>query len=523
MKGLAVKGFATIEHIALLNVEGSSMVGVPGVAQRLFGSLKEVGVSVVLISQASSEHSICFAIPNSQTQLAEKAIRETFFNEIHHGRIQSIQVFKDCSILAAVGDNMAETPGVSGKFFTSLGNAGVNVRAIAQGSSERNISAVIDSHQTIKALNAVHAAFYLSNFTLSIGLIGPGIIGKTLISQIQELQEKIIKDSQLDLRIRGICNSKNMLLDKTRLDVNKWEENFKSSTLKANLEEFANHIHADHIPHSVIIDCTASETVAEHYCDWLEKGIHIITPNKKASSANIKSYNNLQNTLRENNSFYFYEATVGAGLPIISTLKDLIETGDEILKIEGIFSGTLSHIFNELNVNTKFSDIVSDAKQRGFTEPDPRDDLSGMDVARKVVILAREAGYSVDLTQIPIESLIPSDFPENLTIDEFMQKLPSLDDSIKRLVIKADEIDSVIKYVGSIDKDGNASVGIKSYSKDHPFARLTGTDNIIAFTTQRYFKQPLIVQGPGAGPEVTAAGVFADLLRLANHLGAKLR
>ena len=513
-----VKGFATVDGMALVNVEGTGMMGVPGVANRLFGALGEVGVSVVMISQASSEHSICFAIPEAQAALARKTVERTFFTELHHSQIQMVDVTENCSILAAVGDNMVDQPGVAGKFFSALGKARVNIRAIAQGSSERNISTVIDRADSRKALRAVHAAFYLSNQTISIGIIGTGLIGGTFLDQLKIQMETLRKEFKIDLRVRGILNSKAMVLNEQGRTLENWRESVKESSLPGDLETFVAHVQADHFPHAVILDCTSSAELTTHYPSWLERGIHIITPNKKANTGTMEFYRSLRSITRATGRHYLYETTVGAGLPIINTLRDLVQTGDQVLKIEGVLSGTLSYIFNTFNGTQPFSEIVQEARKKGYTEPDPRDDLSGMDVGRKLVILAREMGLDLELNDVRIESLVPESLRKG-SVEEFLQHLSKHDQAMTDLLIEARGRNEVLRYVGVVVPKGQCSVELKSYPRSHAFAGTSGSDNIVAFKTQRYHTQSLTVQGPGAGPDVTAGGVFADLLRLASYLG----
>ena len=518
---MPVKGFATIDDMALLNVEGTGMIGIPGVADKLFGALRAVDVSVVMISQASSEHSICFAVPLRQAELARKTVEDAFFAEMQRGQVQTIEVMKDCCILAIVGDGMIERLGAAGKFFTALGKAEVNVRAIAQGSSERNISAVIERHDATKALRAVHSAFYLSSQTLSVGVIGTGLIGGTFLNQISSRLDALRTQRGIDLRVRGIMSSRKMLLDDRRLDLRDWKTELDQSALAADLENFVEHIHARHLPHTVIIDATASDVLPQHYETWLRNGINVVTPNKKGNAGPLAAYRSLRETARRHQRYFLYETNVGAGLPVIHTLRDLLETGDEIIRIEGVLSGTLSYIFNSLDGSRSFSTIVHEAHAQGFTEPDPREDLAGVDVARKLIILARELGLAVELDQVEIESLVPEEL-RSTCAEEFLTQLDKYNHLIDEQQRAARSRDRVLRYVGVVAADGRLSAGLREYPLDHPFASLKGGDNVVSFQTKRYNTQPLIVRGPGAGPEVTAAGVFADLLRLASFLGAPL-
>ncbi|XP_075520248.1 bifunctional aspartokinase/homoserine dehydrogenase, chloroplastic-like [Primulina tabacum] len=430
-----------------------------------------------------------------------------------------IAVIPNCSILAAVGQKMASTPGVSATLFNALAKANINVRAIAQGCSEYNITVVVKREDCIKALRAVHSRFYLSRTTISMGIIGPGLIGGTLLDQLRD-QAAVLKEKfNIDLRVMGIMGSRTMLLSDTGIDLSIWRDLQQD---KADIQKFVQHVHGNHfIPNTVIVDCTADSYVASHYHDWLCRGIHVITPNKKANSGPLDQYLKLRTLQRQSYTHYFYEATVGAGLPIISTLQGLLETGDKILRIEGIFSGTLSYIFNNFVGARAFSEVVKDAKEAGYTEPDPRDDLSGMDVARKVIILARESGLKLELSDIPVQTLVPEPLKDSASPELFLQQLSQFDVDLAKQRQEAEDAGEVLRYVGVVDVvNRKGTVELRRYKKEHAFAQLSGSDNIIAFSTQRYAKQPLIVRGPGAGAEVTAGGVFSDILRLASYLGA---
>ncbi|XP_020103203.1 bifunctional aspartokinase/homoserine dehydrogenase 1, chloroplastic [Ananas comosus] len=517
-----VKAFATIDSLALVNVEGTGMAGVPGTASAIFSTVKDVGANVIMISQASSEHSICFAVPEKEVGAVSDALHARFRQALEAGRLSQVEVIHNCSILAAVGQRMASTPGVSATLFDALAKANINVRAISQGCSEYNITVVLKQEDCVRALKAAHSRFYLSKTTLAMGIIGPGLIGSALLNQLRDQAAALKEEFNIDLRVMGITGSRTMVLNDTGIDLTKWKEVLKEEGEQADLDRFAQHLHGNHFfPNRVIVDCTADTSVANRYYDWLRKGIHVVTPNKKANSGPLDLYLKLRTLQRQSYTHYFYEATVGAGLPIISTLRGLLETGDKILRIEGIFSGTLSYIFNNFEGTRSFSDVVAEAKAAGYTEPDPRDDLSGTDVARKVIILARESGLKLELSDIPVRSLVPEPLKACSSAEEFMQKLPSFDEELARERKDAEASGDVLRYVGVVDVvNEKGQVELRRYKKDHPFAQLSGSDNIIAFTTARYKDQPLIVRGPGAGAEVTAGGVFSDILRLASYLGA---
>ena len=518
---LQVKGITSIDGVALINLEGTGMIGVPGTAHRLFGALREENISVIVISQGSSEHSICFAIPEDQSTRAEQVIRRAFDSELRQGQIQSVEVDRGLSILAVVGDGMAGAHGLAAKVFGALGDAAVNVRAIAQGASERNISVAIDSRSAAKALRAVHSGFYLSPHTVSLGVIGPGTVGKVLLDQLASQVERLRSNFNLDLRVRGIMGSSRMLLVDGGIDLANWRERLKRDGVEADIGAFADFVHAEFLPHAAMIDCTASSEVAGRYRDWLAAGMHVVTPNKKANSGDLAYYRALREARRAAGTHYLYEATVGAGLPVITTVRDLRETGDEIRSIEGILSGTFAYLFNTYDGTVPFSRIVAEAKAKGFTEPDPRDDLSGMDVARKLIILGREMGLELELSNVQVESLVP-DALAKCSIDEFLRRLPEFDAAMHTRYQKTRAEGQVLRYVARLDALGTATVGVTRLDERHAFANIALADNVVRFATRRYCDNPLIVQGPGAGPDVTAGGVFGDLLRLCAYLGAKL-
>ena len=513
-----IKGITAVGGMTLINLEGAGMIGVPGTADRLFAALKNAEVSVTLISQASSEHSICIAVPIDVAERARNVIAEAFAEELASGQIQSIETTGAQSIVAVVGDGMAGTPGIAAKFFGNLGRAGINVRAIAQGSSERNISAVIDTNDVTRALRAVHSGFYLSAKTLSIGLVGCGTVGGTFLDQVHRQAERLRKDFDLDLRVRGIARSEHMLLADRRIGLGDWRASISTSGTAIDFDAFESHVHADHLPHAVIIDCTADQAIADRYAGWLERGIHVVTPNKKAFSGDQSSYEALADSARRGNTHYLYETTVCAALPVIRTIRDLIDTGDRVRSLQGILSGTLAYLFNVYDGSVPFSEILTQAKDSGYTEPDPRDDLSGMDVARKLTILARELGQSIEIGDFPVQNLIAEEL-RGLGVAEFLSELSNYDDEMLALYTRAKDEGKTLRYVARLTEQGDASVGLEKVSADAPFSNISSTDNIVQFVTDRYAANPLVIQGPGAGPEVTAGGVFGDLLKLATFLG----
>ncbi len=509
-----VKGVTTFKGLAILNIEGNGMIGVPGTASRAFDALHRAGVSVVMISQGSSEHSICCTIREADAQAAERAVREAFARELAAHQISDVTVETGVAALAVVGDGMAGRPGTSAQLFDSLGRAGVNVRMIAQGASERNISVAIAADDAPRALRAVHAGFYLSGQTISVGVIGPGNVGAAFLRQLWAAQERLRERHRIDLRLRAIAGSTRMTLSDAGLPAGDARAMLDRPL---DLDAFTAHVHASHLPHAIVVDCSASDAVADRYPAWIRSGVHVVTPNKHCGSGPLARHD----AVRAGPGRFRYEATVGAGLPIITTLRDLVDTGDEVRAIEGIFSGTLAYLFNRYDGTMSFGDLVRKARELGYTEPDPRDDLSGLDVARKLVILARERGLRTTLSDVRLESLVPEPL-RRLPVDEFMRRLDELEPPMRARLDSARARDQVLRYVARVAADGAASVGLVELPRTHAFAHIQLTDNVVQFTTNRYCDNPLVVQGPGAGPEVTATGVFADVLRVATALGAHL-
>lgn len=513
---LVVKGLSSMSGLSLINIEGTGLLGFCGVAARLFQALSKGAISVILISQASSEHSISIVVKDSIGSKAAQLIRHEFAFELTHGMIQDVELIENCAVISAIGDGMSGTPGVAAKYFQMLYKANINVLAIAQGSSERNISAVIHDKDTPKALQVLHGGFYLSNKTLSIGLIGPGGVGSELLDQIRKNRRRLKNEMNVDLKVRGIMNSKSMLIHDSGIDLGNWMEHMNTSSEVKSMSSFISHIASHEMPHAVIIDCTSSNEIASHYTEMIINACHIITPNKKANSSETAVFNALKRCIKIHNRHYLYETTVCAGLPIIKTIQDLLATGDRVQRIEGIVSGTLSYIFHQCAQGISFAKAVNQAYELGYTEPDPREDLNGMDVARKFVCLAREIGYECSLEDVIALDMVPKAL-KKVPVNEFLQKLSLHQTEIERTIRTLLVGNAAIAYVGVIE-NGKIGIALNAYPSTHPFVNTSGTDNILLIQSRRYDKQPLIIQGPGAGRDVTAAGVFADLLKLAAML-----
>lgn len=509
------KGIASVDDIALLTLRGLNMVGVPGTAERLFRALASHHVNVILISQASSEHTICFAVSTSDLAAARRAVREEFRYELQSS-LTSLDERASQSIVAIVGDGMSGTPGVSGKVFQALGRNSVNVSAIAQGASERNISFVIDSSQKTRALNVVHEAFFEKTKHLAVILVGVGNIGSTLLRQLHQ-QQAFLASRGFDIKVCGISNSRRVILQSEGIDLTKWREKLGQSRRSMHPRELAGHIAHLGFTNAVLVDCTASSEIVDAYPEFVNANLHIVTPNKKANVLPWKRYSALLDLMNARQKYFLYETNVGAGLPVISTLSDLIASGDEIIKVEGVFSGTLSYLFNHFDGSKPFSAFVREAHALGFTEPDPRDDLSGEDVARKLLILARHLGLKLDLSDVQAENLIDPSLRRGEFAESFYSRFSKFDPLMQTRFQKAKRHHAVLRYVGTLQGE-SAKAGLVEIPVQHPFAGTRGSDNIIAITTQRYNQTPLVVQGPGAGADVTAMGVFSDILKLLHYL-----
>lgn len=516
--GTDIKGISSIGHVALLTLQGSGLFGVPGIAGRLFSCLAQADINVILITQGSSEHSISFAVQPKVAEKAKKKVEKEFEYEMQLSIIDKVKMEDDLSVLAIIGENMRYRTGISGRLFQALGKNGINIVAIAQGSSELNISVVINREDESKALNALHQSFFLSDTKeLHLYMIGVGLIGSTLIQQIQKQAAYLKQTRSLEIKVIGLANSKKMLFNENGIDLKNWKDSLYSSEREMKVAGFINTMKNINLEHSIFIDNTASDQIANHYETILDSSISISTPNKIATSSAYLQYTRLKTIAKKRGVQFMYETNVGAGLPVISTLNDLINSGDQILKIEGVLSGSLSFIFNSFDSSKQFSDIVLEAKERGFTEPDPRVDLNGIDVRRKLLILAREAGLSLEANDVEINNILPTTCQEAKTVDDFFTALFAANDHFTDLVKTSETENKKLRMVAKLDK-GKASIGLEAVDNEHPFYHLSGSDNMIVFTTERYKERPLVVRGPGAGAEVTAAGVFAEIITIGNYL-----
>jgi aspartokinase/homoserine dehydrogenase 1 len=516
--GKAVKGISSINHIALLTLQGSGLFGVPGIAARLFSTLASANINIILITQGSSEHSISFAIEPRKAAKAKHVIDKEFEYEMQLGIVEPLKVEHNLSTVAIIGERMRYQPGVAGRLFQALGKNGINIIAIAQGSSELNISVVINKSDENKALNALHEAFFLSDTTeLHLFMIGVGLIGSTLLKQIKKQNEFLKKERSIEIKVIGIANSKKMLFKETGIDLDNWKADLLASGESMNFHDFTNRMKGLNLSNTIFVDNTANEEITDYYENILDASISISTPNKIATSSAYLKYQRLKTIAKKRGVQFAYETNVGAGLPVISTLNDLITSGDTILKIEGVLSGSLSYIFNNFRSGKKFSAIVKEAQERGLTEPDPRLDLNGQDVKRKLIILARETGIQLEPEEVEIINPLPKSCQEAGSVEDFFTALERADDYFTELVQKAETNNKVLRMCATLDGE-KASIQLTEVGPDHPFYTLDGSDNMIAFTTDRYLDRPLVVRGPGAGAEVTAAGVFAEILQIGNFL-----
>ena len=508
-----VKGISHIDNISLITLEGNGMIGVPGFSSRLFKSITNAEINIIMITQASSEYSICIGVKSSDSNKAKEFIDEEFKFEINFGKVHPAIIENDMVNIAIVGDKMKDYQGISGKLFSSLGSNNINIRAIAQGASERNISIMIDSNNLVKALNTLHESFFEAQIKeLNLFITGVGNVGKKLINQINQQEKYLLENLSLKINVMGLSNSKKMILSNKPLKLSEWEKLLINGE-NADRNKYFEHIKSKNLRNTIFIDNTANEKISKEYHKYLRNSIGVVTCNKIACADELKNYKLLKSISRKYNSPFLFETNVGAGLPVIDTLNNLVASGDRILKIQAILSGSLNYIFNKFNTETPFVDVVLKAEKLGFTEPDPSIDLSGVDVARKILILARESGYDLEMNDIKNDSFLPKEIKKAKSKEEFYDILKDNSNYFFSILNRAINKNCKLKYVAQLE-DGIARVGLKHIDENHDFYNLEGSDNIILFYTNRYFDQPLIVKGAGAGGDVTAAGVFADIIRI---------
>lgn len=510
----AIKGISSISGTALITVTGLSMVGVIGVNRRIFTALANNGISVFMVSQASSENSTSIGMKESDSEAAVNVLNEEFAKEIETGAMFPMRAEKGLATIAVVGENMKHVPGIAGKLFGTLGRSGISVIACAQGASETNISFVINGMYLRKSLNVLHDSFFLSEYNvLNLFICGVGTVGSKLIEQIRSQHDELKQNRRLQLNVVGIASSHNAIFDREGIDLDTYKEQLVQSEI-TDTETLRREVIGMNIFNSVFVDCTASKDVSAFYQDFLEHNISVIAANKIAASSDYESYIKLKQTALAKGVKFRFETNVGAGLPIIGTINDLRNSGDKILKIEAVLSGTLNFIFNELSENVPFSEAVRRAKKQGYSEPDPRIDLSGIDVIRKLIILTREAGYKAEQDNVEKKLFIPESF-FNGSLDDFWKNLPMLDDEFEQKRKQLEAQNKRWRFVAKMEM-GNTSVELTTVEKGHPFYNLEGSNNIVMLTTERYKEYPMLIQGYGAGASVTAAGVFANIMSIAN-------
>lgn len=518
IKKRLVCGIASLNKISLINLQGSGLQGAVGFSQKVFSALAQQSVNVILISQASSEYTLCIAVREADAVRAVKALQEVFAFELQCGKLDKIFCKENFCVVAIVGSNMAQTPGIAGKMFHVLGSNNINVCAIAQGSSERNISAVIRLEDEAKAINVLHDSFFLSDsITLNVFVIGTGNVGSVFLDILKSNSEKIRISEGISIKVVGLANSRKMIFSRQGINLNAWKADLFEQGETMSMTGFFSGMQELNLPNSIVLDCTAGESVVAYYRKFFELRYSVVTPNKRANSGTQEQYLALKQDAKKYGVGFFYETNVGAALPVLSTLYDLKRSGDTVLKIEAVLSGTLSFIFNSFTADKKFSDVVKDAMTRGYTEPDVRDDLSGMDVARKLLILIRESGYVMEMADIKLQPVIPQEISHEHLSENDLEWLRYYDNYFDERLQLAQANGNKLCYIAQLEK-GTARVSLKEVGRNHPFYNLSGTDNIISFTTNRYSECPLVIRGPGAGAEVTAAGVFTDLMRVVSNL-----
>ncbi len=511
-----IKGISSINGVTLLTVQGIGMIGVTGIAMRLFKSLAQKDINVILISQASSENSISVVIESGIADVAVQLLEREFESEIALNQINNISLEQDMSVIAIVGENMKQTTGISAKLFNSMGRNGINIFAIAQGASELNISFVVKEKDLKKGLNVAHEAFFLSHYTvLNLFLVGTGTVGNMLIEKLKAQSETLFENNKLKIRIAGITNSRKMMFDKQGLSIKNLVPDLMEKGEDANLDVFKQRVIEYNLANSVMVDCTANEIISKLYYDVLNANVSVVTANKIATSSEYTLYQKLKETALKKGVKFLFETNVGAGLPIIGPLRDLVLSGDKILKLEAVLSGTLNYIVNTLSEEKPLSVVIQEAKDKGYSEPDPRIDLSGTDVLRKILILAREAGYPLEVGDIKITPFVPEEYMKLSSLDEFMSKVTELDESFEKQRQSLVKQGKKLRYGAKLE-DGKAEVGFIEIDHTHPFYDLEGSNNIILINSKHYKEHPMQVKGYGAGADVTAAGVFADIIKVAN-------
>ncbi|HMU45873.1 MAG TPA: bifunctional aspartate kinase/homoserine dehydrogenase I [Chitinophagaceae bacterium] len=509
--GNIVRGISSINNITLISLEGSGMIGIPGFSKRLFEALSEAKINVILITQSSSEHSICVGIESAFEEKARHAVDSTFANEIMLQKVEPLKVESGLSIIALVGENMKNHTGVSGRMFGALGRNGVNIRAIAQGSSEKNISTVISTHDVRKAINVLHEEFFETTYKqVNLYIIGTGNVGAKLLGQLQQQLDLLQEQLRLQVRVIGLSNSRKMVIREEGVDLSKWKDELNNGET-ADLDEFAGEIIKRNLRNSVFVDITASDKVAEIYQRLLQKSISVVACNKVAASSSYNNYKRLKDLSREFNCQFLFETNVGAGLPVIATINDLVHSGDHIHKIQAVLSGTLNFVFNNYDGSKNFAEVVKQAQDEGYTEPDPRLDLGGTDVMRKILILARESGQHIEMDQVVNLSFMPESCMQG-SVADFYKEMEVHEEHFKKLLEEANDKNCKLKFVAEYN-EGKASVGLQHIGPENDLYHLYGKDNVVLFYTDRYKEQPLVVKGAGAGADVTASGVFADIIR----------